>query len=87
MRRLCGQSIKLHFIINCKTLKLQPRRCLREANSAGAALQAAVKPTKAESWAAIDLIRERIRARHGGDLSDSTPDIIREDRDNHEPYR
>jgi antitoxin FitA len=50
------------------------------------ALRAAVKPSKEEIWAEIDRIRERIRARVGHDLSDSTADI-REDRDNDEPYR
>jgi plasmid stability protein len=50
------------------------------------ALRAAAKPSKEEAWAEIDRIRERIRARVGHDLSDSTIDI-REDRDNDEPYR
>jgi plasmid stability protein len=50
------------------------------------ALDAAAKPGKAEIWAEIDRIRERIRARRGHDLPDSTADI-REDRDNDEPYR
>ena len=50
------------------------------------ALRAAAKPSKEEIWAEADRIRERIRARVGHDLSDSTADI-REDRDNDEPYR
>jgi plasmid stability protein len=50
------------------------------------ALDAAAKPSKEEIWAEIDRIRERIRARVGHDLPDSTADI-REDRDNDEPYR
>jgi plasmid stability protein len=50
------------------------------------ALRAAAKPSKQEAWAAADRLRERIRARVGHDLSDSTADI-REDRDNDEPYR
>jgi plasmid stability protein len=45
------------------------------------ALRAAVKPSKEEIWAAADQIRERIRARVGHYLPDSTADI-REDRDN-----
>ena len=44
---------------------------------ARAALVAFVKPTKAEAWAAIDAIREKI----GKVSGDSTKDI-REDRDN-----
>ncbi len=44
------------------------------------ALRAAAKPTKEEAWAEIDRIRERIRARVGHDLGNSTADI-REDRD------
>lgn len=44
------------------------------------ALEAAAKPNKAEIWAAADRIREKIRARLGHDLPDSTPGI-REDRD------
>jgi len=44
------------------------------------ALDAAAKPSKAEIWAAADRIREKIRARLGHDLPDSTPGI-REDRD------
>ena len=44
------------------------------------ALDAAAKPSKAEVWAAADRIREKIRARVGHDLPDSTADI-REDRD------
>jgi len=50
------------------------------------ALRAAAKPSKEEIWAQADRIRERIRARVGHDLSDSTADI-REDRDNDEPDR
>lgn len=44
------------------------------------ALDAAAKPGKEEIWAAADRIRERIRARVGHDLPNSTADI-REDRD------
>jgi plasmid stability protein len=50
------------------------------------ALRAAVRPNKEEVWAEIDRFRERIHARVGRDLSDSTADI-RKDRDNDEPYR
>jgi plasmid stability protein len=50
------------------------------------ALRAAAKPSKQEVWAAADRLRERIRAKVGHDLSDSTADI-RKDRDNDEPYR
>jgi plasmid stability protein len=50
------------------------------------ALRAAAKPSKQEVWAEADRFRERIRARVGYDLSDSTADI-REDRDNDERYR
>ena len=45
------------------------------------ALEAAAKPSKAEIWAEINRFREKIRARVGHDLPDSTPGI-REDRDN-----
>ena len=44
------------------------------------ALHAAAKPSKEEAWAAINRFREKIRARVGHDLPDSTPGI-REDRD------
>jgi plasmid stability protein len=44
------------------------------------ALDSAAKPSKQEVWAEIDRIREKIRARVGHDLPDSTPGI-REDRD------
>jgi plasmid stability protein len=50
------------------------------------ALVNAAKPGKEEAWAQADRIREKIRARLGHDLSDSTADI-RADRDNDEPYR
>lgn len=49
-------------------------------------LKAAARPSKEEIWAEADRLRERIRARVGHDLPDSTPDI-RADRDNDEPYR
>jgi len=45
------------------------------------ALDAAARPSKEEIWAEADRLRERIRARLGRDLPDSTPGI-REDRDN-----
>jgi plasmid stability protein len=45
------------------------------------ALRSAAKPSKEEAWAAIDRIREKIRAAVGHDLPDSTAGI-REDRDN-----
>ncbi|MFZ0610405.1 MAG: hypothetical protein WBD53_19985 [Xanthobacteraceae bacterium] len=45
------------------------------------ALDVAAKPSKEEIWAQADRIREKIRARVGHDLPDSTPGI-REDRDN-----
>ena len=44
------------------------------------ALDSAAQPSKQEVWAEIDRIREKIRARVGHDLPDSTPGI-REDRD------
>jgi len=44
------------------------------------ALDSAARPSKQEVWAEIDRIREKIRARVGHDLPDSTPGI-REDRD------
>jgi antitoxin FitA len=44
------------------------------------ALEGAAKPSKQEVWAEIDRVREKIRARVGHDLPDSTPGI-REDRD------
>lgn len=43
-------------------------------------LDAAVKPSKQDIWAAADRLRAKIRARVGHDLPDSTPDI-RQDRD------
>lgn len=46
------------------------------------ALQACFKPSREEIWAEID----RFRARIGPLKSDSTA-MIREDRDNEEPYR
>ena len=46
------------------------------------ALTAYVRPSKAEAWAAVDRIRSKIRKATG----DSTK-LIREDRDNDEPYR
>lgn len=49
-------------------------------------LNAMARPSKEEIWAEADRLRERIRARVGHDLSDSTADI-RADRDNDEPYR
>lgn len=45
------------------------------------ALDAVAKPSTEEIWAEIDRFRERIRARVGHDLPDSTAGI-REDRDN-----
>ncbi|MFZ3360513.1 MAG: ribbon-helix-helix protein, CopG family [Xanthobacteraceae bacterium] len=46
------------------------------------ALRAAAKPSKAEIWAEIDRIRERI-----GPVSRNSTADIRADRDNDEPYR
>ena len=44
------------------------------------ALRTAAQPSKAEVWAEADRLREKIRARVGHELPDSTLDI-REDRD------
>jgi plasmid stability protein len=44
------------------------------------ALRTAAQPSKAEVWAEADRLREKIRARVGRELPDSTLDI-REDRD------
>jgi antitoxin FitA len=46
------------------------------------ALRAAAKPSKEEIWAEIDRFRERI-----GPVSGDSTQIIREWRDNDEPYR
>jgi plasmid stability protein len=46
------------------------------------ALAAYVKPDKAELWAKADAIRKKI-----GKVSGDSTDIIREWRDNKEPYR
>lgn len=63
-------------------LKKKARTAGKSVNAiAREALDAAVKPSKAEIWAAADRIREKIRARVGHGLPDSTPGI-REDRDN-----
>jgi plasmid stability protein len=63
-------------------LKKKAKAAGRSVNDlARDALRAAAKPSKEEIWAAADRLRERIRARVGHDLSDSTADI-RDDRDN-----
>jgi plasmid stability protein len=51
-------------------------------------LSAAAKPSRADALAEADRIREAIRARHGGSnvVLDPT-ELIREDRDNDEPFR
>jgi plasmid stability protein len=46
------------------------------------ALDAAAKPSKEEAWAAVDRIRKKI-----GKVSGDSTQIIREWRDNDEPYR
>jgi plasmid stability protein len=46
------------------------------------ALAAYVKPDKSEAWARVDAIRKKI-----GKVSGDSTDIIREWRDNKEPYR
>jgi antitoxin FitA len=46
------------------------------------ALRAAAKPSKEEAWAEIDRIRKKI-----GKVSGDSTQIIREWRDNDEPYR
>lgn len=46
------------------------------------ALKAAVKPSKEEAWAAADAFRKKI-----GKVSGDSTQIIREWRDNKEPYR
>jgi hypothetical protein len=52
------------------------------AQTAREALMEKFKPSKAEIWARADRLREKI-----GKLSGDSTDIIREWRDNDEPYR
>jgi plasmid stability protein len=52
------------------------------SDTAREALEAFVKPSKAELWEKADRLRKKI-----GTLPDDSTDIIREWRDNDEPYR
>jgi len=50
-------------------------------------LKDAVKPSREDVLAEMDRIREGIRSRHGGDIDFDINGVIREERDNDEPYR
>lgn len=49
-------------------------------------LSAAAKPSREDVWREIDALRESMAARQGNVVLDPT-ELIREDRDNDEPYR
>jgi plasmid stability protein len=49
-------------------------------------LSEAAKPSREEVWREIDALREAIATRQGNVVLDPT-ELIREDRDNDEPYR
>lgn len=50
-------------------------------------LTEAAKPSREETLAEINRIREAIRERHGGDIDFDITAAIRQDRDNDEPHR
>jgi antitoxin FitA len=84
MGQIIVRNLDDHVIARLKERAMKANQSLEQ--TVRDILSAAAKPSREEVWKEIDALRESMATRQGNVVLDPT-ELIREDRDNDEPYR